>query len=234
MEYSDARQAYNYPTSHIRAKYYDCRDEELIYVEALGNNHLVDEFRLPTTLSLDTYHNTLLNSDSHFDIRLGIASVIYWGTYFNKGVPNPGLAESRTKKFLNIKQNVREPLLNAKNYLLNENFGMALHEIVKIKRLGIAFGSKVLSFMSPDKVGVYDVHISRYFNEPNLAMDSKGYLSQRKRDVYDNFCMYLNNEVYRLNSEQGGWIERDGQVHTWRAVDVERACFYMALNDQYR
>lgn len=192
MNICEAREAYDYPTSHIRIPNPDCADDHLIYVEALVEKPEQSKYQFRSTRSLDDYHCELLNSENAEKNRIGIASVIYWGTYYNKQSPNHGLAFSRTNKFLKITQDVTTPLSTARNEINSNNYGLALKEILKIKRLGIAFGTKVLAFLNPDKVGVYDLHISRYINNPSLAMVTTGYYSKEKQKAFDGFCNYLN------------------------------------------
>lgn len=235
MNLCKAREAYSYPASHIRIPYPGCADEELIYVEALIDNPEHSKYQFHSTKALDDYHFELLNSESPEDNRIGIASVIYWGNYLTKQSRNHGLAFSRANKFLIIDQNVKDPISKAKRAINNDDYGLALKEILSIQRLGISFGSKVLSFLKPDRIGVYDLHISRYFNDQLLAMETTGYYSNKKKIVFSNFCEHLQSKVLDINSsEQNRWRDRDGTLHYWRAVDVERAIFYVMQNGAFK
>lgn len=245
MDFKTARQQYNYPSSHLRRTFgKPVNFENLIYVRMNDGTTSEIESVINSTLKLEEYHFGLLNSDDQDEVVLGLASIIFWGNYWVKGKPNFGIARSRTERFFkgNSRSKVAietfgrssafDTIQSAKGHLENDAYGLALKMVCTLPWLSIAFGSKVLSFLCPKKVGVYDLHISRSLHKPDLAMAPTGIISRSVVDTFDKYCAFLIAEAERLNqsSESGLWSDWDGTESKWRAVDVERAYFNLAIN----
>ncbi|MCW3480963.1 hypothetical protein OL229_15550 [Neisseriaceae bacterium JH1-16] len=244
MNYSSERSKYNYPAAHLRV-FGDLpiAYENFIYVRHSEPLHIDPSVTFHSTRSLDSYHGKLLCSENVNDIALGLASVTYWGNYWVKGHANHGLAEARVKRlfFGNARSkksidtyginNLPIALRHATDLIDKNQFGLALKEICEIPWVSIAFGTKILSFVCPEKIGVYDVHISRALGGTSSEMPATGPISKAVVNSYNQYCGYLIDKAYQLNVESScKWKDWDGADHEWRAVDVERAYFSRAIN----
>lgn len=243
INYKQAREKYDYPRAHIRCKKNDCIRPEYFYVRPLENIEGQDSYIIHSTYDLDAYHNRLLTSSVSANRVLGIASVIYWGTYYNKQKPSHGIACHRVQRFhegnnrshkavrsIGI-DTIANHVASAQELIENGKYGEALSEIMNIPWLSRAFGSKVLAFLNPKRVGVYDIHISRYVNKPELEMKSTGAMSVKAEQTFTRFCNYLIEQAEYLNaSDTPKWSDWNKKQYKWRAVDVERAMFFLATN----
>jgi len=243
MNLKQARETYNYPSAHIRCQAGVSRHSEYIYVRPLENLENQSSYIFHSTIDLDAYHNRLLTSLVSADKVVGVASIIYWGTYYNKQKPSHGIACHRVQRFQvgNSRSHrsvssigidtIANHVALAQDLINSEKYGKALSEIMNIPWLSRAFGSKVLSFLNPNRIGVYDIHISRYVKRSELEMKSTGAMTVSAENTFNRFCNYLIEHAEHLNtSATPKWSDWDGKEYQWRAVDVERAMFYLATN----
>lgn len=249
----NARNNYNYPSGHIKVDL-SCELTSENLKPVVPNSP--DCFS--SSLSLDNYHNNLLISSEKESVNLGIVSVQYWGRCFVKGRVNHSQALVRAKWLLdgNAKSN--------KN-ILNENIGFetvkkligltkenrigdAFWELKSVPHLGVSFGSKLLAFINPEKVGVYDSHIARYLvnnieqikllchevRETDTILKSPQSFRVYDKHRFENYCNLLQLLAAKLN--QMGisyqWTDWDNTKNDWRAIDVERALFVLAQREQ--
>ena len=201
--------------------------------------------RNKSSLDLDRFHQQLLLSSNDKDLLHGFWSVVFWG-YFSgtDGIFRPGRAISRVKWLIDGKS-VHTPqhqpptpnsilinyLRDARCLALEGRFGLALEALMKIRFVGMSFGSKIVMFMHPERAAVYDQVIARKILadtsfdrmlvvDPSLA----GHVTS-KCAAYDAWCHYCDNKASSLNSSNSQWVDWTGIQHPWRAVDVERAIF---------
>lgn len=206
------------------------------------------------TAMLDSYHHDLLRSGSTDAVILGYLSVIFWGHYSGQdgrlreeralgkvSLANEGRNFTRsgaTKRIRGVRDfgraNVATTVGKAAESLDEGDFELALSHLMMLPGLQIAFASKVCAFLAPEKCGVIDTVIA--MRHPEMAFEFsrssgserryvKSTIANRKR--YGSYCHWLQQQASALNadSEHAKWTDRDGVLHPWRALDVERAMY---------
>lgn len=123
---------------------------------------------------------------------------------------------------------VAQRLSQAKTLIRRRRYGDAVVCLTGIPQLGFAFASKVCAFISGNECGVIDSVIVR--QHPEFGFQTRnGYVqnTQHNAAAYNQYCKYLQAEAQKLNrcGLRARWKDRDGSLHRWRAVDVERALY---------
>ena len=251
-EFVQARSNYDYPRAHVK-----CTDNKVVSFKSLRFIQPSSTEVFGASKQLDDYHYNLLHSSKSNDKILGIASVQYWGRCFVKGRNNHKQAETRTKWLFegnaksektilenNVGINTLDKILKC---VQNNDLAGAFWAVKEIPHLGVSFGSKLLAFINPEKMGVYDSHIARYLcrnykalsdlceNEvnPDFILNSPTAFRSSDKERFQNYSLLLQSLAAKLNADEEHchWQDRDQSKHTWRAVDVERALFFMAQEE---
>ncbi|EUC70200.1 hypothetical protein Y017_11220 [Alcanivorax sp. 97CO-5] len=242
----DARSKYSYPPAHVLNNGESLQFDTLKFVRP-GHTET-----MTSSMKLDEYHRKLLDSKSHEDIRLGIASVQYWGRAFVKGRSNHNQAATRvgwlfhgnrrsSKTFFNeVSVNAVKSAINHAN---SGNYDDAYWSIREVPHFGVSFGSKLLAFCNPENIGIYDSHISRYVSEKSEFIRSTFKIHDSLEDFtlkyptrfskqdaprFGNYCEMLSLIAKKMNQEGLKWRDWDNSERNWRAVDAERALFVLA------
>ncbi|TYL91100.1 hypothetical protein FXB40_29820 [Bradyrhizobium rifense] len=196
-----------------------------------------------SSLAQDQFHSRLLNSDADEDLIHGLLSVIFWGFVSGTdGRVNVRRALSKSRAILvgraglpaQDPNEVLQHLRRARDASF-VSIAEALVVAQRIKFLGMSFGSKLLMFMRPNTMAVYDSVVSeilqshphaevrRLYVNPAFTMSASA--RQRQAQTYENWCHWCARKASELNSCGSRWHDWDGSLQTWRAVDVERAFF---------
>ena len=196
-----------------------------------------------SSIALDHFHSSLLNSNQDNDILHGLVSVVFWGNASGTdGRINAPFALERAHCLLRGKRG-RAPtnsgetisiLREARNLAQTGKIAEGLRIAMNIKFLGMAFASKVLMFTNPSNAAVYDKVISirlKEYKDPQLqelAVNTLGAWAAKKAEQankYERWCAWCTAKANVLNRAELKWLDWDGSETPWRAVDVERA-FY--------
>ena len=245
MSYSEARERYSYPAAHLRVT-----DENLIvgnldqtdlqFIRPLLADAANDPYIFNSTVELDQYHSELLNSDSVNDVILGLASVCYWGNYLVRGHENHNFSVTRLSWFFSGNaratrclatlghQYAFDRVSSAKVLINHGEYGKALSQIADLPFFSRSFASKVLAFMAPSMIGVYDSHIATQLHD--LEMAPTGPMNPAAENTFDLSCQQWQSKADELNNAGKTWTDWDGSQHNFRAVDVERAEFAISTN----
>lgn len=202
---------------------------------------LSDKLTWGASTDLDNYHHSLLTSSNDQEILVGFLSVIFWGYISGAdGVVRKARALSKVRAFRDgIKGKSPTPksdlisiIKTAREFVGMNDLKNALHELMKIKYLGMSFSSKIIMFMDPDKSAVYDSIIASQL-ESDLNLDflyinttgssKKHKINQSK--TYKMWCDFCRDTAILLNEKNAQWIDWNGKCENFRAVDVERAFF---------
>jgi hypothetical protein len=193
-----------------------------------------------SSLKLDDFHSVLLGSDNAQALLHGLLSIVFWGYVSGTdGRIHVERALKRARWHLDGKINsppqrpaeIISHLKNARELLETANVGDALIEVTRIKFLGMAFGSKVLTFMNTRVAAVYDEVISLRLEEhPDVTLNklAKGEKLTKKLDqanLYAEWCDWCRQKAETLNKSGASWRDWDGTENVWRAVDTERALY---------
>jgi len=196
--------------------------------------------RVYSSLKLDNFHSRLLGSENAQELLHGLLSVVFWG--YVSGTDGRvhvtrALKRARWHVVGKINSYPQQPeevisyLRNARALLEKAKVGDALIEVTRIKFLGMAFGSKVLTFMNTRVAAVYDEVISRQLERcADVALNklANGEKLTKKIDqanLYAEWCDWCREKAETLNRSGASWRDWDGTENVWRAVDAERA-FY--------
>lgn len=244
-----ARIQYNYPCGHVKSN-----SNESIAFESLDFIGFSSPNLFKGTAELDSYHKRLLNSESAIDVNLGIVSVQFWGRCFVKSRDNFNQARVRARWLLEGNSRSGKNILDndlgfnavksIRKHIADDNLGEAFWAVRDIPHLGVSFGSKLLAFIAPEKMGVYDSHIARFLTKnsselsnlcskkinPDIALDSPRSFRVPDKNRFENYSQFLQAIADSLNKKNMQWTENDSS-HFWRAVDVERALFHMAKSE---
>lgn len=208
-----------------------------------------------TTVLLDATFTDLLRSPEPIACRRGVACVLYWGFY----AFGPEYARRRVAWLLEPCRGRGEALASEETVkfiadavaFVNEGeFGRALGAVGGISQLSrTPFASKVVAFLSPGRVGIYDNRIRKALEAPQSigvapiaqwvaamvdAYDiSRGVGQVREPRVqqrFVNWCGVLAQTADELNElgEGAKWADPQAGPQVWRAMDVERAVFQAA------
>jgi hypothetical protein len=198
---------------------------------------------IPTDLALDRYHGQLLRSTSHDDQLLGLASIVYWGyfTFSDSYARNKvtWLLQGRGRQSGVTLGPTNAAIANCLQFVVTRQYGQALSAFNGISQLNrTPFASKIVAFLAPDNVGVYDNRIMNGLNQANWGSivspcqikNGVGQVNSKTiQRRYQNWCAFLQRIASDLNGmgPQYMWqcTERTPQV--WRALDVERAIFQL-------
>lgn len=249
-EYQEARQKYDYVPAHLKQPSASEPSTGYFVSFPIHQVEIVDWYssasvrRNYSSLALDNYHAQLLSSDSDHDLLLGLLSVVYWGfaagtdrkTRYKRALSRcKAIVEGRTNSLPQPVHEVISHLKRARELLDANKPAEALLECCRIKFLHMAFASKVLAFMRPEAATVYDDVISLRLKDSQHDQLKRMYVStaiptskQKRMDqsiIYEKWCLWCANEAFRLNAANKGWQDWNGDVHPWRALDVERAFF---------
>lgn len=194
--------------------------------------------------SLDDFHCSLLHSESDEELFHGLLSTIFWG--FASGADGrirTGRALERCRWILEGRLNsapqnadeVLSHLRNSRELLRAGRISEALLESAKIKFLGMSFASKVLAFMSPQTLAVYDDVISKRLEQQEDPELRRLYVSTKiatsntsktkQARIYEKWCRWCLEKATALNASGESWRDWDSKEKAWRAIDVERAFF---------
>jgi hypothetical protein len=197
-----------------------------------------------SSIELDDFHCSLLQSESEYDLMHGLLSVVFWG--FASGTDGrirSSRALARAKTVVDGRTNaLQQPdadiiahLKKCRQLLKGSQIAEALREATQIKFLQMAFASKLLTFMAPNLAAVYDDVISKRLQgvnsreQQNLFVSTKNPTSEaaklKQEDVYANWCRWCVEKANNLNATGITWRDWNATEHNWRAVDVERAFF---------
>lgn len=199
-----------------------------------------------TDLKLDKYHCDLLHSLNYPDAFIGVASTIYWG--FAKA----RFARNRVDWMIDGRgggapQHPRELVIRGTRLSLrdlkNGLPGKALSRLAGINEVRrMPFASKVITFMAPEIAGVYDSKINAFLkilDMPGLPALSAWQMSASVeraeiQAAYERWCRYLQEFARDLNSAGTAYAWRctETEDQRWRAVDIERALFRLAMDNQ--
>jgi hypothetical protein len=211
--------------------------------------------KVRSTIQLESTFTDLLRSREASDQVRGVASVIYWG-YQNF---SPQYARRRVEwSFSGQKgrgarlgtEAATASIQNAIEAVDANKVGDALRAVGQIAQLSrTPFASKIVAFMKPDCVGIYDSKIKRALGEPSRIDDApiSDWLKILVRDHdiangvgavssphvgrrFENWCSVLRDVAGRLNElgDEMKWREDSSSSRSWRAIDVERAIFSAA------
>lgn len=246
-ELKRAREAYAYiPAKLTRAREggdSDIRWEDLRLSSSVPSSNWysdVTQRQSFSSLELDNFHSALLASDDPQQLLHGLLSVVFWG-YVSGTDGNIHEARALKRTWWHLRgransspqmpQDIIFHLKNARALLEKAQIGDALIEVMRIKFLGMAFGSKVLAFMNSKAAAVYDEVISlRLEGHSNAALSrlANGVKLTRKADqanLYAEWCGWCVEKAHALNTAGALWRDWNGGDYVWRAVDAERA-FY--------
>lgn len=239
-ELVDARNSYSYPPIGLRAlKILDDPSE-------WEQSYQKHQFR--TTLELDIHHHDHLASKNDQEILLGVYSVMYWGyiTSGSKSVTrcnwlSNGNAKNPEKSISHIGvESVVQTVKNCRELLGKGKYGYALSEIRNLPHVGVSFGSKFLSFLDLENIGVLDDKITRHIvtgsYEHVLSPEILRALAKPKNESdtaaanrFQTFCEMLGSIKAKMNSKKSGWKDVSGaEMCRFRSVDIERALFAIA------
>ena len=245
----NARNKYSYPAGHVQFTNGSNIDVTNLTFVPADNGEC-----FKSSISLDNYHNQLLNSAIKEQIYLGICSVQYWGRCYSRGRVNHNQALVRTNWLLkgNAKSNKTmfdeevgfKSVSNIIQLIEADQIGEAFWEVKKIPHLGVSFGSKLLAFINPNKIGIYDSHIARYLTnnilkverlcsesiDIDIILGSPSSFRSSDKYQFENYCRLLQTLAKQLNlkGESYKWTDWDKSLHSWRAIDIERAFFVLA------
>ena len=244
-----ARSKYNYPTGHVKNNAGEPIAFDKLDFIGFGSEHL-----FTTTSELDCYHKTLLNSEEIADVHLGIVSVQFWGRCFVRNRNNFNQAKVRARWLLEGHRRSRKNILendlgfkvvqSIRECIANDNWGEAFWAVRDMPHMGVSFGSKLLAFIAPEKMGVYDSRIARFLSnhccelsdlcsasfDTNIVLESPRSFRRADRDRFKNYSLFLQLTASNLNEQKMHWQENNNS-YSWRAVDVERALFQVALSE---
>jgi hypothetical protein len=196
------------------------------------------------SIELDDYHKILLSSKFEWECITGFLSVIFWGYISGRdGVVREARSLGKVRSFINgrkgqiptSKNKLLEIFFAARESVFSKDYGKALYELMTIKYIGMSFASKLIMFIDPNHAAIYDSVISRILggdkNLNNLYVETVGYSKKDKlkqSEVYDRWCNYCWDTSMILNKNSYKWMDWDGRVYPFRAVDVERSFFAQA------
>jgi hypothetical protein len=182
----------------------------------------------------------LLKSADDDNVQLGYLNVVYWGHYLGKGGrPNPNRALAKVGSATTVlaargiaPAHVALCIRCAAAYLRAHCSGYALRELAHLPELGPAFASKVCAFLDLHRHGVVDSVIVGKYPEFGFPLTTEGYVKacSATYNAYRRYCRFLARKAAALNSMGPGlrWREA-GRPCRWRAVDVERALYVLAM-----
>jgi hypothetical protein len=195
-----------------------------------------------SSIELDDFHYSLLQSESESDLIHGLLSVVFWGfASGTNGRINSKRALRRAEQIVVGRKNAQPQseadiishIRKCRQLLNASQIAEALREATQIKFLQMSFASKLLTFMAPNLAAVYDKVISeRLADTPklqkNLFVSTKNPSKAAKLkqvNVYANWCRWCVEKADDLNASGITWRDWNGTEHSWRAVDVEKAWF---------
>lgn len=190
-----------------------------------------DVSQFSTDLMHDEYHHRLMTSSNVMDVRLGVASTIFWGVFTH----NETLALWRAARHLTVSD--PESVFAAVQAALDaEDAGKALSHFHGINQLGhMPFGSKAVTKLLPQQAGVMDGKLYKALHTSEWAASAPfarlGPVNNRHVQwAFQIWCELLQKIAAQMNTGIDGgaawhWELVDGKPAAWRAVDVERAMF---------
>lgn len=231
MKFKEHREAYSYP---------------FVALTGTIGQHSCVEFN--TSSKLDAYHHQLLRSPQDEQSVLGYLSVLYWGHYAtSNGIANHNRALSKVQTAINGSSFIRKGVNIRRRGLVDlpphqavqlireaitlvdsARYGEAIRVLCTLPQVKFAFASKIVAFISPSTCGVIDSVIAKKNPEFGFKLSGK-YVSAVLENFqnYERYCALLLEKAEALNEfgPAAHWVDRDGQSHPWRVLDVERA-FY--------
>jgi hypothetical protein len=193
-------------------------------------------------MALDRYiHQRLWCNDPETAV-LGYLGVIYWGHYSGADTTKlrPKRALSRAHLALHgiRRSNLRsirrigvrraaDVLTEARELAYSGELARAIAALLQLPQLGMAFASKVCTFMAPDRCAVIDsIIVDRH---RHFGFTLRGdYVANTKSNIarYERYCRHLQERAELANAQGQKWTDRDGKQYSWRAVDIERAMYH--------
>lgn len=191
-----------------------------------GGDQIVRKSCRGSMFIVEKYIHDLLCSANLLDVKDGLSNVLYWG------YAQTGFQEYRVNTFRTTVQNtaiqefaglVKEPPLPGLLAIDNVNF----------PGFGMSFTTKILMFLDPTLYPVLDTRIGRLAvacNFPPLleivAPDGDAIpINQTTARAYEKWACWCREIAELVNGL------RVSRRHDLRAVDVERALFTLAGND---
>lgn len=185
-----------------------------------------------------------LRSEDINRIRLGFASVVFWGHYSDDRGHNRAATRADVT-CLQDADDLRSTIGRMIERVDAGGFGEALVASLALKQIGsTSFGSKVVTFLAPDRAGVFDQQIYNGLARMIVKSDPTPFESWLAREYapwawtafiragdtklnlkrgaagFDRWCAALAGHAEELN-EKGV----PGPHGKWLAADVERAIF---------
>jgi len=254
----DSRNSYRYPVARIEETTRLGSAEKPFRSAGMPFRFSEGDPATRTSISLDRSFTDLLRSSTARDQLRGVASVVYWGYQtFSRGYARRKV-EWLIKPQRGHGADLCSPAAIASIRKAIEavdagQVGDALHAIGRISQLSrTPFASKVIAFMRPASVGVYDNQIRRLLERPDQPPDSPiglwlqtlvkeneiargvGPVSEpRVRKRFENWCRALREAAENLNAlgETLRWRDVHEGPQPWRAIDVERAIFALTQRE---
>lgn len=225
----------------------DCYAYPAVALNGILNDLNVMEFN--ASIGLDYYIHNLLRSNDPNQKIMGYLSVVFWGFYSGQaGV----ITEPRALGKVDLALNGRDRVVNSQEqrmrgifdhgvqviadyidsaifHIEHDRYSEALAALNNLPQLKIAFSSKVCAFIDPRKCGVIDSVIVEKYPNFGFSTGDGGIVTDtvNNRALYNDYCHYLQNQSNKINHHPSDfrWQDRDGSLHNWRALDVERSMY---------
>ena len=176
--------------------------------------------------------NSLLSSNDPNSIQKGIFCTVYWA-FINR---NHGNAIQRSNEVnQNLPNNFQNIINDIKRHIVQEDYSQALQITIQLNGIGYSTGTKIVTFLNPNNCGVLDSVIANKVNLENLNFDgnnnlftgigmANGYITNSNNNIelYQRYCSWLSITSHFVNKQL--------RVNNWRAIDIERALYAIALD----
>ena len=143
-----------------------------------GNHDIRSQY---SSIELDEFHYSLLQSEREYELIHGLLSIVFWGfASGTNGRINSKRALRRAEAIVIGRKNappqpdadIISHIKKCRQLLNASQIALAFREATQIKFLQMAFASKLLTFMAPNLAAVYDDVISKQLlmraNTPEL------------------------------------------------------------------
>jgi hypothetical protein len=184
---------------------------------AAGHKEIRSQY---SSWDLDEFHRGLLQSDDEEELFHGLLSIVFWGfASGSNGRLNAPRALSRARAILVGRKNsspqaadeIVSHLRRGRELLKTSKNAEALLEAEWIKFVGMAFASKLLTFMDPQVAAVYDDVISLRLAQQadpelhSLFVNTRIQTSKDARSAqastYESWCNWCSKTASNLNAK---------------------------------